>query len=262
MRLAVAVAVLASACGGSTPRPAAPKLPARVVDLTHTLDDKTTIAWPTSPSSFHRETLSFGRTPGGFFYTAGSFQAVEHAGTHLDAPIHFLEGGATVDKIPVERLAGPAVVIDISKRAERDADTLVTPKDLTDFEHKHGKIEPGTIVLLRTGWASRWPDKKRYMGDDTPGDASRLHFPGLGPDAARALVDRDIAAVGIDTASIDHGPSRDFATHQVLAAAGVPVFENVASLAELPPRGALVVALPMKIGAGSGAPLRIVAYLP
>jgi kynurenine formamidase len=262
MRLAALLAVFTSACGGSAPPPAAPRLPARVVDLTHTLDEKTTIAWPTSPSSFHRDTLSFGRTPGGFFYTAGSFAAVEHAGTHLDAPIHFSEGGATVEAIPVERFAGPAVVIDIRERAERDADTLVTPRDLDDFEREHGKIEPGTIVLLRTGWASRWPDRKRYLGDDTPGDASRLHFPGLGADAARALVDRDIAAVGIDTASIDHGPSRDFAAHQVLAGAGVPVFENVASLAAIPPRGALVVALPMKIGAGSGAPLRIVAYLP
>ena len=261
MRVAVALAVFLSACGGSAPQLPDPKLPPRVIDLTHTLDAKT-ISWPTSPSSFRRENLSYGRNPGGFFYTAGRFEGVEHAGTHLDAPVHFLEGGATVEKLPVERFGGPAVVIDISARAAKDTDTLVTPRDLDDFERKHGRIQPGTIVLLRTGWASRWPDRKRYMGDDTPGDATHLHFPGLGPDAARALVERQIAAVGIDTASIDHGPSHDFATHQVLAAAGVPIFENVASLADLPPRGALVVALPMKIGAGSGAPLRIVAYLP
>src|SRR5262245_5263578 len=99
-------------------------------------------------------------------------------------------------------------------------------------------------------------DPKAYLGDDTPGDASKLHFPGISADAARALVARRIAAVGIDTASIDHGPSRDFMAHQILLGADIPAFENVASLDALPPRGATVIALPMKIGRGSGGPLR------
>jgi kynurenine formamidase len=115
---------------------------------------------------------------------------------------------------------------------------------------------------VRTGWASRWPDRKAYMGDDTPGDASKLHFPGIGEDAAKLLVERKIAAVGIDTASIDHGPSKDFIAHQVLMAADVPAFENVADMSALPARGATIIALPMKIGGGSGGPLRIVAIVP
>jgi kynurenine formamidase len=118
-------------------------------------------------------------------------------------------------------------------------------------------------VLLRTGWSARWPDRRRYLGDDTPGDASHLHFPSYGEESARLLVERrKVGALGVDTASIDHGPSKDFIVHQVTAAAGVPGLENLAGLEELPERGAWIVALPMKIAGGSGGPLRIVALLP
>jgi kynurenine formamidase len=154
------------------------------------------------------------------------------------------------------------VVIDISQAAAANPDALLEVADIVAFEQAHGEITPGTIVLVRTGWASRWPDRKRYLGDDTPGDASNLHFPGIGEAAARALVERKVAAVGIDTASTDHGPSKNFITHQVLGAAEIPAFENLASLAELPPRGAWIIALPVKIGGGSGGPVRVVAVLP
>jgi kynurenine formamidase len=117
-------------------------------------------------------------------------------------------------------------------------------------------------VLLRTGWSERWPDAKRYLGDDTPGDASRLHFPGYGADAARVLIARGVAALGVDTASLDHGPSSDFLVHRVANEAGVPGLENLANLAGLPETGATVIALPMKIAGGSGAPLRAVALVP
>lgn len=117
-------------------------------------------------------------------------------------------------------------------------------------------------MLVRTGWGSRWPDVKRYMGDDTPGRADNLHFPGVSPEAARLLVARGVGAVGIDTASLDPGTSADFPTHRILAAAGIPGLENVANLDALPAAGATVIALPMKIGKGSGAPCRIAALLP
>jgi kynurenine formamidase len=103
---------------------------------------------------------------------------------------------------------------------------------------------------------------KQYLGDDTPGDASKLHFPSISSEAAKALVERKVAAVGIDTASIDFGPSKDFITHQILMKEDIPAFENVAAMEQLPARGALIIALPMKIGGGSGGPLRIVAVLP
>jgi kynurenine formamidase len=234
---------------------------ARLVDLTYDFDEKT-IYWPTSPSGFELKQLSHGMTAGGFFYASNTLCTPEHGGTHLDAPIHFAEGKMTAEQLPLERLIAPAVVIDISADAAKGPDALLQPSHLESFEKEHGRIEPGTIVLVRTGWGRYWPDKKQYLGDDTPGDASKLHFPGISREAAEALVERQAAAVGIDTASIDHGPSKDFIAHQVLMKANIPAFENVAAMEKLPTRGALIVALPMKVRGGSGGPLRIVAVLP
>jgi kynurenine formamidase len=246
-----------------TARPGELRLPegSKLVDLTYPFDDST-LYWPTSTSGFRLEQLAHGPTPGGYFYAANHFCAPEHGGTHLDAPIHFAAHGLTADAVPLANLVGPAVVVDVSAAAARDTDYLVTRGDLEAFERARGALAPGTIVLLRTGWGSRWPDRRRYFGDDKPGDASNLHFPGAGEDAARALVARRVAAVGIDTASIDHGPSKSFLAHQVLLGANIPVFENVASMDALPAKGALVIALPMKIRGGSGGPLRIMALLP
>ena len=234
----------------------------RLVDLTYPFDEET-IYWPTAPSGFELERLSYGPTAAGFFYAANRFCAPEHGGTHLDAPIHFAEGRQTVDELPLERLVAPAVVLDVSEKAAADPDYRLAPEDVAAFEAEHGTIPEGTIVLLRTGWGERWGDRLRYLGDDTPGDASDLHFPAYGAEAARLLVEeRRVAALGLDTASLDHGPSTDFPVHQVAAAANVPGLENVAHLDELPPTGAWVIALPMKIAGGSGGPVRIVALVP
>ncbi len=250
---------LLAACG----RAPSPRFPAggRLVDLTHPFD-ASTIYWPTAPAGFVLETVFQGKTPGGFFYAANKMSAPEHGGTHMDAPIHFAERGSSSEKVALERLVAPAVVVDMRATAAGNPDALLEPRALERFEAGHGRIDPGTIVLVRTGWADRWPDRKRYMGDDTPGDASHLHFPGISRGAAELLVQRRVAAVGIDTASIDHGPSTDFMAHRVLMGADIPAFENVASLAGIPVRGAVVIALPMKIRGGSGGPLRILAWIP
>ena len=234
----------------------------RVVDLTHSFNSET-IYWPTPPSTFQLQQLAYGETDGGFFYAANSFCSPEHGGTHLDAPVHFAERGHTADQIPLTHLVGPAVVIDVAAAVAHDPDYRLSRSDVIEFEQEHGVIEPGTIVLLRTGWSRHWPDRRRYLGDDTPGDASRLHFPSYGEDAARLLVeDRRVAALGVDVASIDHGQSRDFIVHRIAAQRNVPGFENLTNLAELPPRGAVVIALPMKIERGSGGPLRAIAIVP
>jgi kynurenine formamidase len=135
--------------------------------------------------------------------------------------------------------------------------------DLERWERAHGRLPAGAIVLMRSGWARFWPDKARYLGTAERGDTQHLHFPGFSREAAEWLVrERQVAAIAVDTASIDHGPATDFPVHRVVAAADLPAFENVANLDRLPEAGATIVALPMKIGGGTGAPARIVAFLP
>lgn len=232
-----------------------------IVDLTHPLNAKT-LYWPTAPSRFKLEKLAYGMTPGGYFYSAYAFSAPEHGGTHLDAPIHFSATGQSADQIPLERLVAPAVVIDISSKAAADGDYRLTVADVETFERRAGRIPQGSIVLLRTGWSSRWPDAKTYLGDDTPGDASKLRFPSFGPEAVTLLVrDRRVAAIGCDVASIDYGRSTDFKVHQVAGAANVPGLENLTNLDRVPATGATVIALPMKIEGGSGGPVRVIALV-
>jgi kynurenine formamidase len=234
----------------------------RVVDLTHAFNRKT-LYWPTATTGFSLEQLAFGPTPGGWFYSSYAYAAPEHGGTHLDAPIHFAKDGLTADRIPVDQFIGPAVVLDVSAQAARNADYRLTRADVLAWEKAHGAIPRGAIVVLRTGWAMRWPDAKGYLGDNTPGDASRLHFPSYGEDAARLLVaDRKVSALGADVASIDYGASKDFIVHQVAARAGVLGLENLANVGVLPARGATIIALPMKIEGGSGGPLRAIALVP
>jgi kynurenine formamidase len=234
----------------------------RLVDLSHSFNGRT-IYWPTA-TKFKLTEVADGETEGGWHYSANDFSAAEHGGTHLDSPIHFSEGGDTTEEVPLRRVVGPAVNVDVRRQARADRDHLVSVADLEAFEASNGRIAPNTIVLLRTGWSSRWPDARRYLGTAQRGEAAvpRLHFPGLHVDAARFLVEqRRIRAVGIDTASIDRGQSTMFEAHRVLAAAQVPVFENVANLNRLPADGFHVIALPMKIEGGSGGPLRAMAIV-
>jgi kynurenine formamidase len=201
--------------------------------------------------------------PGGYFYSAYRLSTPEHGGTHLDAPVHFGEGKRSADQVPLEQLMAAAVVIDVTAQASADRDYRLTPQDIAAFEKQHGRIAAGTIVLLRTGWSRHWPDARAYLGDDTPGDASKLSFPGYGVEAAKILVeDRRAGVLGIDTASIDYGRSTDFMVHRIAAAQNVAGLENLTNLDRLPPTGALVIALPMKIEGGSGGPVRAVAMIP
>jgi kynurenine formamidase len=235
----------------------------RAIDLTHAFD-ASTIYWPTE-EGFVLERGSAGRTAAGYWYEAHRMRLAEHGGTHLDAPVHFHEGGETADQVPLSRLIAPAVVVDVREAAARNADHAVSVADLERFEAAHGRIPDGAALLLWTGFDARWPDRARYLGTAERGaDAvAKLHFPGLDPAAARWLVaNRKLAAVGLDTASIDPGPSKLFESHQVLFAAGIPAFENLAHLDHLPATGATLIALPMKIAGGSGGPLRAVAILP
>lgn len=236
---------------------------ARLVDLSHTFD-KQTVYWPTG-EGFQLRVDAAGVTARGYYYASNTFTAAEHGGTHLDAPIHFFAEQRTADQIPLEQLVAAAVVVDVRKPCAANRDYEITVGDLRAWEEQHGRTLAETIVLLRTGFAAHWPDPAAYLGtaEKGPEAVAQLHFPGLAPQAAAWLAEhRAIKAVGIDTASIDHGQSQDFGSHVKLCQHNVPILENVKLSDDLPAEGFLILALPMKIGGGSGGPARIVAVLP
>jgi kynurenine formamidase len=238
-----------------------PTLPDTVVDLTHPFDADT-IYWPTA-GRFELKSVAHGRTDKGYFYAANTFCAAEHGGTHLDAPIHFFEKGKAADAIPIEELIGVGIRVDLSEKCAKDRDYRIGVADLTAWEIRNGRIPAGAMVLLQTGWSRHWSDRATYLGTARTGPEAvpELHFPGLDKEAARWLVtSRSPKAVGIDTASIDHGQSTLFESHVILFEANVPALENVADLEQLPVKDFMVAALPMKIKGGSGGPLRIAAW--
>ena len=281
-RLAVLLVLLAVACSRppspnepAPPAPPAPKAPAppqaesgafpdgELVDLSHAYASDA-IFWPTA-EKFRLDKVADGMTPAGYYYASNNFFTSEHGGTHMDAPVHFAKGKHAADEVPLDRLVGPALVIDVTEKSNANADYQVTVADLQAWEQQNGAIPAGAIVLIRTGFSRRWPDAAKYLGTAERGEpaVAKLHFPGLHPDAAKWIVgNRPIKAIGIDTASIDYGQSKVYETHQTLYALNIPAFENMTSLERLPVKGAYVIALPMKIKGGSGAPLRAIAIVP
>ncbi len=232
------------------------------IDLTYSFSSET-LYWPTA-ETFRFDTAFAGETPAGFYYEAYNYCAAEHGGTHLDAPVHFAKGKWAADEIPLEKLTGEAVVIDIAANAVNDADYQVSIADIENWEKTNGAIPENVILFFKTGYGAFYPDAKKYLGTEERGAAAvaKLHFPGIHPDAADWLVkNRKIKAVGIDVASIDYGQSTDFKTHRILYEQNIPGFENVANLDKLPAKGSYIIALPMKIKHGSGGPLRIVAWV-
>jgi len=232
------------------------------IDLTHPFDS-TTLYWPNNKTNFIHTTDYRGIVrPMGYFYSSYSISAPEHGGTHLDAPIHFAENKQTADKIPLEHLTGKGIVIDVSDRALKNRDYQISAEDIQNWEKENGRIEKGSIVLFRTGYAQFYPNREQYFGTARIGAEAipELHFPGIHPDAAQWMVDnRKISSFGLDTPSMDYGQSTDFKTHQIMLGNNIPGFENVNIPMSLPAKEIYIVALPMKIENGSGAPLRIIA---
>lgn len=246
----------------TTPVEVDPFAQGKWIDLTYDFDENT-VYWPTA-NGFVLDTVFEGETENGYYYSAFQYCAAEHGGTHLDAPVHFAEGKQSMEQIPLERLTGHAIVVDVSTKALEDKDYLISVADLEGWEAENGTIPEDAIVLLRTGYGKFWPNKVDYMGTDETGPeaVAKLHFPGLAPEAATWLTtERQIKAIGLDTPSIDYGQSTLFESHQILFQYNIPAFENVANLEQLPVSGSYVVALPMKIKGGSGGPLRIVAFV-
>jgi kynurenine formamidase len=256
----VLLALLAAGCASSQ-RAASSIDPAKLVDLSYAFGPDT-VYWPTA-EPFRLQRVAYGVTPRGYFYAANNISMAEHGGTHMDAPIHFAARRLTSEQVPLSNCVGPACVIDVRQQCAADADYAMTAADIDAWESKHGRVPRGAIVIMHSGWGARWPDRKRYLGTDVPLDVDNLHFPGFSREAAELLArNRDVAALAIDTASIDPGQSKDFIAHQVLSAANKPAFENVAHVDKLPPTGATFIALPLKVQGGSGGPARIVALMP
>ncbi len=231
------------------------------IDLTYTFDS-TTLYWPNNVCGFEHKEDFKGTTPGGYFYSSYSICTPEHGGTHIDAPIHFAKDHLTVDSIPLSSLSGRGIIVDVSEKALKNRDYLISVADLQEWEKANGEIKTGTIILFRTGYGQFYPNREKYFGSALTGEKAipELHFPGISPEAATWLVKTKKAkAVGLDTPSMDYGQSKDFMTHRILLGANIPGFENVAHLDQLPLKGFEIMALPMKIGGGSGAPLRIAA---
>jgi kynurenine formamidase len=268
--LFLSVATIATVAACATPptektaaTTARPSATPRYVDLTHELSSDS-IFWPTG-ETFRLDKVADGVTDKGYYYASNNYSGNEHGGTHIDAPLHFAKGRWSVDQIPLDRLIGPAIVVDVSTASASNADYQVSVADFTKWEQANGPLDPGLIVLIRTEFSKRWPDARAYLGTDEHGEAavSKLHFPGLHPDAAKWLADtRQVKAVGLDTASIDYGQSTLFESHRTLYERNIPAFENLTALDQLPARGVTVFALPIKIKGGSGGPLRAVAVLP
>jgi kynurenine formamidase len=226
----------------------------RVVDLSYAINDKL-VPWPGDARWFEAQVNASVEKNG---YFTRSFWMLEHYGTHVDAPIHFPPGKAAVDQIPAKQLFGPAVVLDARVEAASNADHLLAVGKIEDWERAHGRIPEGSIALLRTGWAARWPDAERYRNQDTSG---RMHFPGFSVEAAKLLIERGVSGLGCDTISVDRGASEDFAVHRLTLGAGLYHLENLADLSEVPETGAFLVVAPIKLEGGSGGPVRVFALV-
>jgi kynurenine formamidase len=227
----------------------------RVIDLSYAINDKL-VPWPGDEKYFEAKTNASLEKNG---YFTRSFWMLEHYGTHLDAPVHFPPGKATVDQIPAIKFFGPAVLLDVRAQAAKDADYLLPVSLIEKWEHAHGRIPPGAIVLLRTGWASRWPNVQQYRNQDKQG---KMHFPGFSTEAAKILIDRGVSGLGCDTLSVDYGASEDFSVHHLALGAGLYHLENLSDLSAVPEAGAFLVVAPIKLEGGSGGPVRVFALLP
>jgi kynurenine formamidase len=223
----------------------------RIVDLTHIFTAGFPVYTGNAPS---RRTLTT-IPANGFYKQEWTFD--EHSGTHMDAPGHFVDGGRRTPDLSPSELILPIVVIDISSRARRDPDAEVTPDDLRRFERRHGRIPRGALVAMNSGWAAKIGDEAAYKGTDASGV---YHFPGFGLDAIEVLLDeRRAAAIGVDTLSLDNGPSTTFAVHNTWLPADNYGLENLANLHRLPPEGAVATVGVIPWQDGSGGPARVLA---
>lgn len=222
----------------------------KLVDLTHTITTSMP-AWQGTASFSVNIIKDYHQG-----YRTQHFSISSNAGTHMDAPSHFKESGEMIDDIPLNHLVVPANVINVSAKA--DEKYRVSVEDITEFEEQHGLIPENSLVIVNTGWYKRWEEPQKYRNLDT---SNVMQFPGLKVDAIQMLIDRGIVGLAIDTLSPD-GNDTQFPGHKLLLQANKYIIENIANLDAMPPTGASVVALPMKIHDAVEAPMRIIGLIP
>jgi kynurenine formamidase len=229
----------------------------RVLDLTHTLNASVpTYEPPAAKPAYQANSVA---TIEKSLFFARDLSFPEHFGTHLDAPAHFARGGWTVDQIPAERLLAPLAVIDVRNRVRTNPDYQLSMEDIAEWEKVHGQVPMGSVVIAYTGWESRWNSSKEYRNSDARGT---MHFPGFSLEAVKFLMQgRAVVGFGIDTLSVDYGPSKNFEVHRYSLSKAAYHLENVANLDVAPESGAIVVVAPIKTEGGSGGPVRILALV-
>jgi kynurenine formamidase len=225
-----------------------------VVDLTHTMSPD----FPTflgTPGIRMEKEFDFKKDGFNLYW----WRLNEHAGTHMDAPIHFSEGGATAERIPAQTLVVPLAVVNVTAKAARDSDYLLTREDLAEWEKRHRRLPDNCCVAMHSGWAQHVGHATRYAGKDAAGV---LHFPGVSPGAADWLMkERKVVGLAVDTLSLDNGPSKDFKVHSAWLPSGRWGLENVANLDRVPAAGATLVVGLAKIKDATGGPARLLALV-
>ncbi|MFK7603565.1 cyclase family protein [Deinococcus sp. SM5_A1] len=236
----------------SNPPPVFAFDPRRLHDLTHIITPSFPM-FPAFGAVERRQTQDLDTD--GFF--ANSWQLSEHVGTHLDAPAHFIAGGQTAEHLPVDQFIAPAVVLDVSGRADHDHDFLLSVDDVCGWERTHGRIPAGALVLMHSGWSRHVHDPQQFLGFD---GAGTMHFPGFSSEAAQFLThERHVVGAGVDTLSVDGGGGGSAAAHIAFLGAGKWCLENVAHLEALPPVGAVVIVGALRLEGSSGSPVRMLA---
>ncbi len=171
-------------------------------------------------------------------------------GTHIDSPAHVIPGGRTVDKLKINELIVDCVVINVSKKTNKNYEIL--PADIEEFENKHGKIKPKNFIIFFTGWSRHWKSPEKYHNE--------FFFPSVNISTAEILLKKDVVGIGIDTFSCDTG-KKGFPVHNAVLGADKYLVENIANADKLPPVGSKIFILPTKLKNATEAPIRLVALL-
>ncbi len=223
--------------------------PYKLIDLTHTLESGIP-TWNGGCGFKHELDLDYDDCEGKDKFRVMNFWMHAGIGTHMDAPSHCIPGGKCIHEFDVNDLIFPCVVIDISAKA--DERYSLTPEDIRAFESKQGTIMKDSCVMIKTDWEKFWCSPEKYHNNHV--------FPSVSIQAANLLLQRGVAALGIDTLSPDR-PEDGFKVHRAFLGNGKIVLENVAGLDKMPPMGSYIMALPIKVKQATEAPLRLVGLI-